>query len=128
MSKQRIKPFSWRLLHIHYKLISKIKLMSRKGGKKKKLPYQIQKLQVSMESHFFSHMIEISFWIESPHMLASQQIILRFRVAMTGWRCWHPLGLARSLVVAEGQFWWSLGRQNGIVGRVEGGRAQNTPD
>lgn len=43
--------------------------MSRK--EEKKLPYQIQKLQVSMESHFFSHMIEISFWIESPHMLAS---------------------------------------------------------
>lgn len=43
--------------------------------------------------------------------------------------------LARSLVVAEGQFWWSLSRQDGIVGRVEGGkalklilRAGNTPD
>lgn len=45
------------------------------------------------------------------------------------------LELAQSLVVAEGQFWWSLSRQDGIVGRVEGGKAlklilkaQNTPD
>lgn len=97
--------------------------------KRKKWPHQKQKLEVSMKSKFFfSHMIDISFWIESLHMLASQKIILWFRVAMTGWRCWHALGLARSSVVAEGQFWWSLGRQDGIVGRVEGGRAQNTPD
>lgn len=54
---------------------------------------------------------------------------------MTGWHGWHTLRLAQSLVVAEGQFWWSLSRQDGIVGREEGGRAlrlisraQNTPD
>lgn len=80
-------------------------------------------------------MMDISFWKKSPHMLATQQIILWFRVAVTGWRCWHTFRLAQSLVVAEGQFWWSLSRQDGIVGRADGGRAltlisraQNTPD
>lgn len=46
---------------------------------------------------------------------------------MTGWRCWLALRLAQSLVVAEGQFWWSLCRQDGIVGRVEGGRSEAEP-
>lgn len=67
-------------------------------------------------------MMDISLWNEFPHILAAQQVILWFRVAVTGWRSWHTLRLARSLVVAEGQFWWSLSRQDGIVGRVEGGR------
>lgn len=56
-------------------------------------------------------------------MLASNHVILWFRVAVTGWCGWHTLTLARSLVVAEGQFWWSLSRQDGIVGRADGGRA-----
>lgn len=80
-------------------------------------------------------MVDISFWNQSLHMLAPNQIILWFRVAVTGCCGWHTLTLAQSLVVAEGQFWWSLSRQDGIVGRADGGgalrlisRAQNTPD
>lgn len=77
---------------------------------------------VKVVNFVFNHMMDISLWNESPHILAPQQVILWFRVVVTGWRGWHTLRLARSLVVAEGQFWWSLSRQDGIVGRVEGGR------
>lgn len=73
-------------------------------------------------------MMDVSFWNESPHMLASQQVILWFRVTVTGWRGWHTLRLARSLVLAEGQFWWSLGRQDGIVGKWSGGWQSSEAD
>lgn len=70
-----------------------------------------------------------------PHMLALRPVVSRCGVAVAGWRCWHAPTLAPSLLVAEGQFWWSLGRQDGIVGRAKGGgalslipKAQNTPD
>lgn len=67
--------------------------------------------------------MNLSFWNKSPHMLASWQVILWFRVTVTGWRGWRTLRLAQSLILAEGQFWCSLGRQDGIVGSVDGGRA-----
>lgn len=70
----------------------------------------------------FSHMMDILFWTKSLCILASQQVVFWFGVAVTGWSGWHALRLALSLVAAEGQFWWSLGRQDGIVGRVEDGR------
>lgn len=67
--------------------------------------------------------MDVSFRNNFPHMLVSQRVILWFRVTVTGWCGWHTLRLAQSLVVAEGQFWWSLSRQDGIVGRAESGRA-----
>lgn len=64
-------------------------------------------------------MMDVSFWKDPPHMSPSQQVIWWIRVAVTGWRGWHALSLAPALVAAEGQFWWSLSRQDGIVGKAE---------
>lgn len=79
-------------------------------------------------------MVSISFWTEVPHVGFPPDYLV-VRVVVTGWLGWHTLRLARSLLLAEGQFWWSLGRQDGIVGKGKGGRVLrlisrflNTPD